>query len=193
MAKDEIVPFKVHPRIFDALGSELVTNDFVALTELVKNAYDASATKVTVSFKKNARKIKNLKGKDEEVVETWIEVEDDGKGMTKDILKDVWCVIATPYRVEEKFSGSGPRKRRVSGEKGLGRLSASRLGKALTLITKSEDESCWRLELDWEGLRNADDFGKCKIKIEDITDESPFEKSGTRLIINNLNKDLAQV
>jgi len=44
------IPFRLHPRVFAALGSDLVTNDFVAITELVKNSYDAFADRVDVSF-----------------------------------------------------------------------------------------------------------------------------------------------
>ena len=41
---------RLHPRVFTALGKELVTNDVVAIMELVKNAFDAFAFKVEVSF-----------------------------------------------------------------------------------------------------------------------------------------------
>jgi hypothetical protein len=44
------VNFRLHPRVFDSLGSDLVTSDFVAITELVKNAYDAFADRVDISF-----------------------------------------------------------------------------------------------------------------------------------------------
>ncbi len=37
------IPFKLHPRVFAALGEDLVTSDVVAVIELVKNAYDAFA------------------------------------------------------------------------------------------------------------------------------------------------------
>ena len=45
------VPFTIHPRPFKALGADLVTNDVVAIIELVKNAYDAYATEVNVRFR----------------------------------------------------------------------------------------------------------------------------------------------
>ena len=38
------IPFKMHPRVFAALGADLVTNDVVAVIELVKNSYDAFAS-----------------------------------------------------------------------------------------------------------------------------------------------------
>lgn len=44
------IPFKIHPRVFSALGAGLVTNDVVALIELVKNSYDAYCRNVTIVF-----------------------------------------------------------------------------------------------------------------------------------------------
>jgi len=35
------LPFRIHPRVFAALGADLVTNEVVAVIELVKNSYDA--------------------------------------------------------------------------------------------------------------------------------------------------------
>ncbi len=32
------IPFKIHPRVFAALGADLVTNDVVAIIELVNNS-----------------------------------------------------------------------------------------------------------------------------------------------------------
>ena len=50
MIKDKEISMKFHPRAFAAFGSDLVTNDSVALTELVKNCYDAFAYNVSVVF-----------------------------------------------------------------------------------------------------------------------------------------------
>ena len=46
--KYDKIPFRLHPRVFSSLGSDLVTNDVVAIIELVKNSYDANATKVDI-------------------------------------------------------------------------------------------------------------------------------------------------
>ena len=40
--------FRVHARALAALGRDLVTDDVVAVMELVKNSYDALATRVDV-------------------------------------------------------------------------------------------------------------------------------------------------
>jgi len=43
---ESYIPFKIHPRVFASLGADLVTNDVVAVIELIKNSYDATATRV---------------------------------------------------------------------------------------------------------------------------------------------------
>ena len=49
----ERIPFRMHPRVFAALGADLVTNDVVAVIELVKNSYDAFAQNVWLRFREN--------------------------------------------------------------------------------------------------------------------------------------------
>ena len=85
------VRFRVHARALAALGRDLVTDDVVAVMELVKNSYDALATTVDV-------RIRPLGGPDGDT--GYIEVTDDGHGMDSDTIRDVWCVIATPSRAE---------------------------------------------------------------------------------------------
>ena len=96
----EDVPVRFHPRAFSAFGADLVTNDEVAITELVKNSYDAFATEVTVSIS------------DDE-----IEIRDNGSGMTRDIIKNAWAVVATPFKQTLPFVEKDGKVRRVSGNK----------------------------------------------------------------------------
>lgn len=77
---------RIHPRVFAALGKDLVTNDIVAVMELVKNAYDAFAENVWLEFYQD-----DLHG-------SCLEIRDDGMGMTREIIEDVWCLVATPYK-----------------------------------------------------------------------------------------------
>ncbi len=165
-----------HPRVFSALGSDLVTNDLVAITELVKNSYDAFASDVEVSF-----------GSDE--AGDYIEILDDGHGMSRKILRDVWCVVATPYREETPKVRKGRRTRRATGEKGLGRLSAGRLGDRLELITKAAEQPCWKVEADWEAISQATRIEDCSVAISRYRGELPFEDTGTRLRIYDLRSE----
>ena len=120
--------FRFHARALAALGRDLVTDDVVAVIELVKNAYDALAIHVDVRIRPAGT----------EEAAPYIEVSDDGHGMDYATIRDVWCVIATPHKQETPVSRIGPRARHVTGEKGLGRLSAARLGSKLDAIQRAK-------------------------------------------------------
>ncbi len=172
----EKVLFRLHPRVFASLGMGLVTNDIVALIELVKNSYDAFASRVDVRFQTDAvGKVSS------------IEIQDDGEGMTDDLIRDVWCEVATPYRTIEPIRKHGRERRRVSGEKGLGRLSAARLGNWLEMLTQAEGESCWQVLVDWTGLAESKSLETCFVEMTKYSEASPFQKSGTLLKIAEIN------
>jgi signal transduction histidine kinase len=175
------IPFRMHPRVFSSLGADLVTNDVVAIIELVKNSYDAFAKWVKVKF----REYGGTSG-------LCIEIEDNGEGMNRSVIENVWCVVATPYRMMNPVSKSGKKKRRVSGEKGLGRLSTARLGSRLEMITKSENEPCWQVNVDWSDLAQKDSLESCSAEIVEYAAESPFGKHGTLVRVLDLNSSWDQ-
>lgn len=106
------------------LGSELISNDAVAVIELVKNAYDAEANRVLIKFVGPL-----LPGQGQ------IEIFDDGFGMTLDVVRGAWMEPATPGKRQKTSSGS--KGRRVLGEKGIGRFAAMRLASELELLTRA--------------------------------------------------------
>ncbi|WP_010255972.1 sensor histidine kinase [Treponema primitia] len=175
--KTEQIQFKFHPRVFNSLGADLVTDDIVAIIELVKNSYDAGAAEVIISFVK------------EKTGEIYLEIMDNGKGMTKSIIETVWFTIATPYKEKNNSIKIKTMERKVSGEKGLGRLSTARLGSILEMYTKSDDETCWKVTLDWNKIADSQDESTMGGSIEKSV--FPFKKyeSGTILRIKNLYKD----
>ena len=165
----EQVTMKFHPRAFSAFGSDLVTNDCVAIAELVKNSYDAFAQNVCVSV-----------GLDS------IEIKDDGVGMTRDIIKNAWAVIATPYKEKKPIVEKDGKIRRVSGNKGLGRFSAARLGRYLEIITKSQQDSYIIAKIDWESFTNSESMSDCKIIIQVEDSCSDIIDTGTIIRISGL-------
>lgn len=173
----ERIPFRMHPRVFAALGADLVTNDVVAVIEVVKNSYDAYATRVDVRF-----------GRDPGHGE-YLEVEDNGCGMDRQTIEDVWCVVATPFRIENPVSRRGKRIRRVAGEKGLGRLSTARLGSRLEMLTQSRGQPCWRVRVDWSEISTGDDISACGVDIRLETEGIPFRTSGTRVRVLGLKSE----
>ena len=165
----EQVSIKFHPRAFAAFGSDLVTNDCVAVAELVKNGYDAFAQKVCVTVNSDS-----------------IEIKDDGIGMTRDIIKNAWAVIATPYKERKPIVEKDGKIRRVSGNKGLGRLSAARLGRYLEIITKSKNDSYLSATIDWESFINSNDMSDCRIILGELDSYNAIPNTGTIISINGL-------
>lgn len=165
----------------------MITDDFIAVFELVKNSFDAHATKVTVTFENDR-----------------IVIQDNGKGMTYDDLVDKWLFLAYSAKNEgeedkdldsEKLANYRDRiqeKRLYAGAKGIGRFSCDRLGDSLTLLTRSpaEGTSIERLKVNWKDFENnpKDEF----ININVSHDQLPKGhikgfNHGTIIEISNLN------
>jgi signal transduction histidine kinase len=179
--EQEKIQFRFHPRAFTSLGPELVTNDVVAIIELVKNSYDALASRVDVRFVKPDAKSK-----------PYLEIQDNGTGMTRAIIKDVWCVVATPFRMDNPVSKGIGGSRRVSGEKGLGRLSAARLGKRLEMFTKAADEPCWKVSVTWADLAKAESMEACNVFFSQCHEDQALKGRGTLLRILDLGTEWTQ-
>ncbi len=176
MEKDgfDRIPFRMHPRVFAALGADLVTNDVVAVIELVKNSYDAFAQNVWLRFRDDPSNGRLL------------EIQDDGKGMTRDIIENVWCLVATPYKEKNPVVRNGIKERRVAGEKGLGRFSVARLGGYLHMLTQAPGEPCWEVNVNWADFSDGDDLSKSFAGCREYPEKSPFKMSGTRIRIHGL-------
>lgn len=176
------IPVTIHPRAFAAFGDELVTSDNVVLAELVKNAYDAYAFKVDISLIINGS-------------EQSLEICDDGLGMSIETIKKVFATVATPYKenspVVTRIINGKMKQRCVSGNKGVGRFSVAKIGKLISIYTKtSEMQSSVLVSIDWDRLRKANSLDKCTIKLNDKPEEDPLigKKSGTIIRIKELRE-----
>ncbi|SUJ01071.1 DNA mismatch repair enzyme (predicted ATPase) [Sphingobacterium spiritivorum] len=87
--------YKIRPaaRIIHTIGSDLIGDAYAALIELVKNSYDADASRVDIIFE--YKKIDS----EEALV---ITIKDDGHGMSFDTLINKWLVPATNDKLERK-------------------------------------------------------------------------------------------
>jgi len=115
------------------LGDQLIRNERIALVETIKNAYDADASWVKVTFQgfgENFR-VDPIKSK--------IIIEDDGTGMTRGILEKHWISPATPVkRIAKSTKDVTPKGRKIQGEKGIGRFAILKLGKTISIVTRPE-------------------------------------------------------
>nr|DAP38711.1 MAG TPA: Histidine kinase-, DNA gyrase B-, and HSP90-like ATPase [Caudoviricetes sp.] len=175
----KLLHFKARTHILSLLGDQLIGSDNLAIFELVKNAYDADAEEVCVTFK-------NLNTSKQSIV-----IEDNGFGMSADILEKVWLEIGTNSKRGENRKPTPKYKRIALGEKGVGRLAVHKLGKTITLESKTEDNtySC-RFTINWaEIIESSEYIEGAQVKLE-ILDCNLFPEynHGTRIIIQNLKK-----
>ncbi|QKF91613.1 sensor histidine kinase [Campylobacter sp. CCUG 57310] len=166
------IRFSIDAGIINRLGKELVARHETAVSELVKNSYDADAIKVKLTFI------------DSYETGGILVVSDDGVGMTKDQLVNGFMRLASSDKIHYPFSPAYRRKR--AGQKGIGRFAAQRLGKQLTIVTQTEDsKQALEVTINWDDFKNDQDLMFIGNKIE-YKDRMPNKKSGTKLIIRDL-------
>ncbi len=137
------LPFKVSARTARLIGRENVSNADGALIELIKNAYDADATQVSVIFD----------GDDLFII-------DNGHGMTEEIIRNSWMTIGTNNKELEPYS---PDHRIKAGAKGIGRFALDRLGKTVEMFTLPKGQTTGFLwTVDWS------DFEKSSATVNDV-------------------------
>lgn len=137
--------FKAGARLLIQLGEQMIENENVALSELIKNAYDARSKKVDILVDTNYKEQGEVIGK--------IVIKDYGKGMTRELIENHWLFISTNRKQKIKMKKDSDFV--PLGEKGIGRLSAHRLGHKLLLESSVEGESRrTSLEVDWELFEN---------------------------------------
>lgn len=142
MDKTNTYHIRPYARLLTMLGDQLISNERVALVELVKNSYDADASWVKISFNgfdADFDEENNLLRLEKKVTSS-ITIEDDGCGMTHDVIEKHWLNPATPEKKnKKKTEGITPKGRIIQGEKGIGRFAILKLGKRITITTRPQE------------------------------------------------------
>jgi hypothetical protein len=196
----ELLDFKISSGLKDIIGKELITNDRIAIFELVKNSYDANARKVKIVFQNIKEGGKNKPSK--------ILILDDGDGMSETDLKKKWLFVGfsdkkySEQDIKKDYRHRIKKKRFFAGAKGVGRFSCDRLGSKLEIYTKKEDESkIHHLEVDWTKFEEDQkkEFQTIKVKYSLLNkvdiDDCPVKnfKKGTILEISSLDDNWDKV
>ena len=164
------VRFSVDAGIIDRLGKELVARHETAVSELVKNAYDADASKVILTFRESYK------------VGGTLEIEDNGLGMTREQLINGFMRLSSSDKLHFPRSPRYDRKR--AGKKGIGRFSTQRLGKKLTIITQTlEAKEALKVVFYWDDFMGDKELSFITNEIEYIEKQ---KDEGTTLLIENL-------
>ena len=166
------VRFTVDAGHIQRLGVELVGKQGTALSELIKNAYDADATEVELTFSGQGRKGGTLV------------ISDNGVGMSDQVIRSSWMRISTTDKADNPVSPLFGRPR--AGKKGIGRFAVQRLGERLELETKPRgSEWGYRVSFEWdESFAAGRDLSDVFNAIDRF--EKDPEDQGTTLKINGL-------
>jgi hypothetical protein len=111
--------------------------------------------------------------------------------MDENILRNVWMVIGTDFRAEQRNQNLRTEKfeRFPLGEKGLGRLSIHKLGRFIRLITRVSGGEELVMEFDWDQLESSRDLNSAAVKLQRrVPITFPGNKHGTRLEVTKLRE-----
>ena len=133
------INFTVDAELLRELGERLVGRQYIALAELIKNSYDADATKVEIKIRDDL-----------------IEVSDNGHGMTGEDFRRRWMRVGSTHKTKQARSPELGRS--LTGSKGVGRLAVQFLASEIELcsvpksnrLPKGETPSELFALVDWD-------------------------------------------
>lgn len=183
---EDSLQFKISSALKDLVGKDLITSDNVAIFELVKNSYDAYANHVVITFTENK-----------------ITIADNGKGMSLSDLKNKWLFLGfsakkdgTEDEVNDKQKSYRDKIRRFyAGAKGIGRFSCDRLGRLLTITTKTRDSLlAEQILVDWANFEvdQKIEFDNVDVEHRTLNVDNVFpdqESHGTIIEIEDLHDE----
>ena len=176
--------FKVSSGLKSLIGSELITDNFIAVFELVKNSFDARASQVDIRFE-------DLDSQSPKII-----IVDNGKGMDYDDLMNKWLFVAYSAKkegIEDEVDYRNKIKLRTyyAGAKGVGRFSCDRLGRYLNLISikDTSNSKIENIKVDWEKFEKnqKDEFIKIPVQYN-VLESIPYKiNHGTILEISGFD------
>lgn len=172
--------FKISSGLKNLIGSELITDNFVAVFELVKNSFDAKASEVKIIFK-------NIYSENAKII-----IQDNGKGMDYNDLINKWLFVAYSAK-RDGTEDSNKQINYYAGAKGVGRFSCDRLGRYLNLVTIKDKPNAQieNLYVDWKKFEEDQKKEFIKIPVEhNVLSKAPYNlKKGTILEISGINPE----
>ncbi len=181
MALGTLHPIRARSHLLQLLGEELIGDDRLAIFELVKNGYDADANEVEISVNLAARAQKA------------IVVQDSGTGMTLDDITGKWLELATDSRRKDRAIRTKRFHRLALGEKGVGRIASFKLGRYVTLTTRSAGHPEYEATIDWDKLLEQGPYLEdLNVRVRENEEPKLFtgKSTGTRIAISGLRREV---
>lgn len=131
------------------IGRESIESVTLAVSEVIKNSYDADASLCKIIVEDNK-----------------VIIYDDGTGMSYENLENDWLRIGTDNKIKEPYTKKGRRK---IGEKGIGRFALNRIGNIIEIYTKTGSESSY-LKINFNKFIKGQDLQEIPVKLKHIDD-----------------------
>lgn len=161
----EELGMKVSGNIISELSDRIPSN-YMALNEVIKNAYDADATSVEISILAAEKKIV---------------FQDDGCGMDRSGMENLLHIA----RSNKDYAVRRSNGRITQGEKGLGALATFHFGNSVTWETSQNNTTAYKFTVLKNKILEKNDINEYKTAIE----ESDASFKGTKITITDIQSE----
>lgn len=163
--QDNVLGIKVSGNIISEL-SDRIPNNFMALNELIKNAYDADATSVKINLLTAEKKIT---------------VQDDGCGMDRQGMENLLHIA----RSNKNYAVMRSNGRITQGEKGLGALATFHFGNSVTWETSQDNITAFKFNVRKSEILDKENIDEYQTTIIEL--DATFK--GTKIIIDDVSDE----
>lgn len=159
--------------VLDHLGINLYSNIAAVLTEAVANAWDADAETVEIRIDPDAN---------------WIEITDDGVGMSIEDMNNKYLRVGYRRREEDKEHGKYTAKgRQVMGRKGLGKLSLFSIAKFIE-VQSAKDGKPHGLRMTVDGIHESVRRNEPFYRPDPLPDQDVTISKGTKIVLREIKR-----
>lgn len=190
--KNHAYTMKIERQIVDRLGLKLYDKIAAVVAEIIANSYDADAENVTVGLPLG--KALAVKKKDGQIEQKgyFLEIHDDGHGMTPDEANEFYLRVGKDRRKDQRQGNeSRVKKRPVMGRKGIGKLAPFGVCKTIEVRSaggekKDKGYRVTHFELDYDKILEETSGKDDEYHPTPLKDDGTWDKkSGTILRLKN--------
>ncbi len=169
----DIYKMTVDLNVLDHLGINLYSNIAAVLTEAVANAWDADAETVDIKIDSDGG---------------WIEIIDDGIGMSVDDMNGKYLRVGYRRRDEDVEHGKTTAKGRpVMGRKGLGKLSLFSIANVIE-VKSAKDGAAHGLRMTVEGIHESVQKKEPFYSPDSLPADKIGVTKGTRIVLHDIKR-----
>lgn len=166
--------FKVDPRLASLLGESYRSTE-LALKELVDNAWDADASRISINLP-------------DAMTANPIVIEDDGYGMTEQEVRNEYLAVANDRRTR-KGDRTTQLKRFVKGRKGIGKFAGLMVANVMEIRTTAHGKTIRVIISKADLLDAARDLERIDLPL--TVESAAPGASGTKVVLSGLNDRFA--